>query len=67
VIAMDHNAKNGAHKIVGLCSPPLTGKAVVDDIVTELGWFQVSVDGLVMTEIAEGATTEEVQNARAAM
>jgi 3-oxoacid CoA-transferase subunit B len=67
VIAMDHNAKDGAHKIVELCSLPLTDKTVVDDNVTELGWFQVSVDGLVMTEIAEGVTTEEVQNAQAAM
>jgi 3-oxoacid CoA-transferase subunit B len=40
---------------------PLTGKRVVHDIVTELGWFHVSNEGLVVKEIAEGATKEEVE------
>ena len=61
VVAMEHNAKDGSSKIVDECSLPLTGKAVVHDIVTELGWFHVSAEGLVMLEIAEGATKEEVE------
>ncbi len=40
---------------------PLTGKSVVHDIVTELGWFHVSTEGLVMREIAEGITAEDVE------
>ncbi|MGC9225166.1 MAG: 3-oxoacid CoA-transferase subunit B [Terracidiphilus sp.] len=61
IIAMEHNAKDGSFKIVEKCSLPLTGKAVVHDIVTELGWFRVGAKGLVMHEIAEGVNREEVQ------
>ena len=61
IVAMEHNAKDGSFKIVEQCSLPLTGKAVVHDIVTELGWFRVGAEGLVMHEIAEGVNREEVQ------
>ena len=61
IVAMEHNARDGAFKIVNECSLPLTGKGVVHDIVTELGWFHVSVKGLVMQEIAEGVTKEAVE------
>src|ERR1700761_7453397 len=60
IVAMEHNAKDGSAKIVEECSLPLTGKAVVHDIVTELGWFHVANEGLVMREIAEGVTQEDV-------
>ncbi len=60
VVATEHNTKDGGFKIVEACSLPLTGKGVVHDIVTELGWFHVSAAGLVMTEIAEGVTKEAV-------
>lgn len=61
IVAMEHNAKDGAFKIVEECALPLTGKGVVHDIVTELGWFRVSGEGLEMKEIAEGVTKEEVE------
>jgi 3-oxoacid CoA-transferase subunit B len=61
IVAMEHNAKDGSFKIVEECSLPLTGKRVVHDIVTELGWFHVSAEGLVVREIAEGVTKEEVK------
>jgi 3-oxoacid CoA-transferase subunit B len=61
IVAMEHNAKDGSFKIVEECSLPLTGKSVVHDIVTELGWFHISADGLTMLEIAEGVTREEVE------
>ena len=61
IVAMEHNAKDGSCKIVEECTLPLTGKAVVHDIVTELGWFQVGAGQLVMKEIAEGVTKEEVE------
>ncbi len=60
IVAMEHNAKDGAFKIVEECSLPLTGRGVVNDIVTELGWFHVSGEGLEMKGIAEGVTKEEV-------
>jgi 3-oxoacid CoA-transferase subunit B len=61
IVAMEHNAKDGAFKIVEKCSLPLTGVRVVNDIVTELGWFHVSREGLEMEEIAEGVTKMEVE------
>ncbi len=61
IVAMEHNAKDGSFKIVEKCTLPLTGKAVVHDIVTELGWFRIGAEGLVMHEIAEGVNQEEVQ------
>jgi 3-oxoacid CoA-transferase subunit B len=61
IVAMEHNAKDGAFKIVEECSLPLTGKRVVHDVVTELGWFHVSAEGLVMQEIAEGMTRDAVE------
>ncbi len=62
IVAMEHNAKDGAPKIVEECSLPLTGKRVVHDIVTELGWFHISADGLVVEEIAEGVMKDEVEH-----
>jgi len=62
IVAMEHNAKDGTLKIVEECSLPLTGKRVVHDIVTELGWFHVSADGLVVEEVAEGVTKDDVEH-----
>ena len=42
VVTMEHCAKGGAHKILGECSLPLTGKAVVDLIITEMGVFETA-------------------------
>jgi 3-oxoacid CoA-transferase subunit B len=61
IVAMEHNAKDGDFKIVEECSLPLTGRAVVNDIFTELGWFHISSEGLVMKEISQGVTQEEVE------
>jgi len=61
IVAMEHNAKDGAFKIVEECSLPLTGRDAVHDIVTELGWFHVSSEGLEMKEIAEDVTKIEVE------
>jgi 3-oxoacid CoA-transferase subunit B len=61
VVAMEHQTKDGAPKILKACTLPLTGKNVVHDIVTELCWIRVTREGLLLTEVAEGFDAASVQ------
>lgn len=61
IVAMEHCAKNGSSKILEKCRLPLTGKGVVDLIVTELAVFRVTEEGLVLEELQEGADLEIVK------
>ena len=60
IIAMQHTARDGGHKIVENCTLPLSGKGVVDLIVTDMAVIEVTPDGLVLKEVMEGYTTDEV-------
>lgn len=66
IIAMQHTARDGSHKIVDNCTLPLTGESVVDMIVTEMAVIEVTPDGLVLKEVMEGYTTDEVTAATGA-
>jgi len=61
IIAMEHATKEGAAKIRKKCVLPLTGVAVVDLIVTELGVIEVTPQGLLLSEVAPGVTPADVQ------
>lgn len=63
IIAMEHTTKDGAPKILKKCSLPLTGMKVVDTIVTEMAYINVTPQGLVLEEVAPGLTVEDVQKA----
>ncbi|WP_367348893.1 3-oxoacid CoA-transferase subunit B [Sphingobium yanoikuyae] len=62
VVVMDHVSKNGSPKILPTCSLPLTGKAVVDLIITDLAVIAVdrAKGGLTLVELAPGVTEAEV-------
>jgi acetate CoA/acetoacetate CoA-transferase beta subunit len=61
IVAMEHCSKKGDPKILKQCRLPLTGKEVVDLIITELAVFRVTDEGLVLEELLEGASLETVQ------
>ena len=63
IVMMEHVAKGNAHKIVRACSLPLTGKRVVQRIITDMGTMDVGPEGLILREIAPGVSVEEIQAA----
>jgi 3-oxoacid CoA-transferase subunit B len=56
VVVMDHTSKTGESKVLKACTLPLTGKGVVDRIISNLGVLDVVDGGLKIVELADGVT-----------
>ena len=61
VVVMEHTNKAGESKVLKECKLPLTGKEVVDLIITDLCVFEVGEKGLILKELASGVTEDEVR------
>jgi 3-oxoacid CoA-transferase subunit B len=61
VVTMEHTTKEGRPKILKQCSLPLTGVGVVNLIITELAVIEVTPNGLLLRELIEGLTPEQLQ------
>ena len=63
VVVMDHTSKHGESKVLKACTLPLTGKGVVNRIITNLGVLDVVTGGLKLIELAEGVSEAEFRAA----
>jgi 3-oxoacid CoA-transferase subunit B len=66
IVAMEHTTKTGESKLLKKCTLPITGLKVVDTVITELGFFRLTPQGLLLVELAPGATVEQVRASTAA-
>ncbi|MYZ40706.1 MULTISPECIES: CoA transferase subunit B [unclassified Streptomyces] len=66
IVLTDHTAKDGSPKIVQECALPLTGRACVHRVITDLAVLDITEEGLVLVESAPGVTPEEVRTRTAA-
>jgi 3-oxoacid CoA-transferase subunit B len=60
IVTMEHVNKSGEPKILRTCSLPLTGRAVVHQVITDLAVIDVTAAGLLLREVAPGHTADEV-------
>lgn len=63
VVLMEHRAKSGQSKLLKQCELPLTGKKVVQRIITDLGVIDVTPEGFKLVELAQDVSLEQIQQA----
>ncbi len=63
VVLMEHNAKDGSAKVVTQCALPLTGKGVVNRIISDLGVMDITEHGVKLVELAKDVTLEQIKAA----
>lgn len=61
IVLMEHNARDGSHKLVDHCTLPLTGIGVVHRVITDLGVVDIAADGLLLRELAPDVTLDEIR------
>ena len=67
IVIMDHTNKKGDSKFLKECSLPLTGKNVVNSVITNLGMFEITKEGVRILEIAKGSTIDDIKKSTEAL
>ncbi|MFE7840213.1 CoA transferase subunit B [Streptomyces sp. NPDC057474] len=66
IVLMEHTAKDGSPKLVAECTLPLTGRGVVQRVITDLAVLDVTPEGFQLAELTPGVTAQDVRAATAA-
>ena len=61
IVIMDHTNKKGESKFLKECTLPLTGKKVVNSVITNLGMFEITKEGIKILEIADETTKDDIK------